>query len=116
MRVPFVLMVLSLKLLQVICGRRPSLGTSTPRTEVRVRSRWPVAIERALSAYSVNLLILYYVWNERDVELSAAKTLKLDVLVLEPLLCNLNSIYGCAYVMVSTCCASGVCLNPGQCS
>ena len=50
-----------------------------------MRSRWPVAIERALSAYSVKLLILYYIWNERDVELSAAKTLKHDVLVLEPL-------------------------------
>ena len=48
-----------------------------------MRSRWPVAIGRELSAYSVNLLILYYIWNERDVELSAAKTLKLDVLVLE---------------------------------
>ena len=50
-----------------------------------MRSRWPVAIGRSLSAYNVNLLILYYVWNERDVELSVAKILKLDVLVLEPL-------------------------------
>ena len=75
-----------------------------------------MAIGRALSAYSVNILILYYVWNERDVELSAAKTLKLDVLVLEPLLCNLNSMYGCACVMMSTCCASRVCLNLGRCS
>ena len=56
LRVPFVLMVLSLKLLQVIRSRRPSLGTSTPRTEVRVSCRWPVAMRRALSAYSVNLL------------------------------------------------------------
>ena len=78
------------------------MGTSTPRTEVRVRSSWLVAMRRALSAYSVNLLILYYVWNERDIELSAAKTLKLDVLVLEPLLCNLNSMYGCACVMIVT--------------
>ena len=38
-----------------------------------MRSRCPVAIGRALSAYSVNVLISYYVWNERDVELSAAK-------------------------------------------
>ena len=35
LRVPFVLMVLSLKLLQVIHSRRPCLATSTPRTEVR---------------------------------------------------------------------------------
>ena len=76
-----------------------------------------MAMRRALSAYRVNLLILYYVWNERDVELSAAKkTMKLDVLILEPLLCNLNSMYGCACVTMSTCCASGVCLNPGRCS
>ena len=73
MRVPFVLMVLSLKLMQVIRSRRLSLGTSTPRMEVRVRSRWPVVMGRALSAYSVNLLILCYVWNERGVELSATK-------------------------------------------
>ena len=38
-----------------------------------MRSRWPVAIRRKLSAYSVNLLIMYYVWNESDVELSVAK-------------------------------------------
>ena len=81
-----------------------------------MRSRWPVAMRRALSAYSVNLLILYYVWNERDVELSAAKTLKFDVLVLELFLCNLNSMYGCACVTMSTYCASEVCLNPGRCS
>ena len=73
-----------------------------------------MAMKKTLSAYSVNLLILYYVWNERDVELSASKTLKLDVLVLEPLLCNLNSMYGCACVTMSICCASGVCLNHGR--
>ena len=40
-----------------------------------MRSRWPVAIRRTLSAYSVNLLVIvmYYVWNESDVELSVAK-------------------------------------------
>ena len=75
-------MVLSLKLLQVRHSQRPSLGTSTPRTEVRVRSRWPVVIGRALSAYSVNLLILSYVWNERDIELSAAKLKDLMFLYL----------------------------------
>ena len=94
------------KLMQVKRSRRPSLGTSTPRTEVRVRSRWPVAIGRALSAYSVNLLFCTF----------RCKTLKLDVLVLEPVLCNLNSMYGCAYVTMSTYCASGVCLIPGRCS
>jgi len=75
-------MVLSLKLLQVRRSRRPSLGTSIPRTKVRVSSRWPVAIRRALSAYSVNLLILSYVWNERDIELSAAKLKDLMFLYL----------------------------------
>jgi len=63
----------TVKLMQVICSRRPFLGTSTPRTEVRVRSRWPVAMRRALSTYSINILILYYVSNECDVELSATK-------------------------------------------
>jgi len=41
-----------------------------------------VAIRRALSAYSVNLLILSYVWNERDIELSAAKLKDLMFLYL----------------------------------
>ena len=50
------------KMMQVMRSWRPCSATSTPQTEVRVRSRWPVATRRALSAYSVYLLILRYVW------------------------------------------------------
>jgi hypothetical protein len=67
------------KLVQVIRSRRPSLGTSTLWTEVRVRSRWPVAMRRALSAYSVILLICVLSY-EHDVRLFRCKTLRLDVM------------------------------------
>ena len=46
---------------------------------------WPVAMRRALLAKSVNHLILCYVRNEFDVQLFAAKHLRLDVMHFEPL-------------------------------
>ena len=60
------------------------MGTSTPWTEVRVRSRLPVATRRTLLAYSVNLLILHYVWSALLVDFSAANSERLDVMYLEP--------------------------------
>ena len=73
MRVPF---CTHGAIVKVVAGETQSeavFGYFYPRTEVRVRSRWPVAIGKALSVYSVNFLILYYVLSECEVELSAAK-------------------------------------------
>jgi hypothetical protein len=75
------------KLMQVMRSRRPCSATSTLWTEVRVRSRWPVACEGHYR-HIVFTFLFCDVWSASSRTIRC-KTLRLDVLHFKPL-CNIH--------------------------